>query len=160
MKTPWSSSGRVSALVSVPSIFWKTVFFSSLYSKYFSFVKFLYNSALWISFIYFCHILQCKLNLSEVNNLRLCSTGPTLFWIGHNLLRDRVLKYVTERKIEGRWVRGRRREKLLDDLKETRGYWNWKRKHWIARCGEFVLEGSVYVSYGRLHDERRKGPVP
>ena len=46
---------------------------------------------------------------------------------------DEFKKHVIEGKIEGRIEvtgrRGRRRKQLPDDLKETRGYWNWKRKH-------------------------------
>jgi hypothetical protein len=50
--------------------------------------------------------------------------------IGHILHRNCLLKHVTEREIEGRIkvtvIRGRRREQLLDDLKEKRGYWKLK----------------------------------
>jgi len=47
-------------------------------------------------------------------------------WIGHILRRDCLLQRVIEGKIKG-WIevtgsRGRRRRKLLDDLKERRGY--------------------------------------
>jgi hypothetical protein len=47
-------------------------------------------------------------------------------WIGHILCRNCLLQRVTEGKIEG-WIevtgkQGRRRRKLLDDLKERRGY--------------------------------------
>jgi hypothetical protein len=47
-------------------------------------------------------------------------------WIGHVLHRNCLLKYVIEGKIEGRIElmerQGRQRKKLLDDLKEKRGY--------------------------------------
>jgi hypothetical protein len=47
-------------------------------------------------------------------------------WIGHILLRNCHLQRVTEGKIKGgiemTEIRGRRRRKLLDDLKERRGY--------------------------------------
>jgi hypothetical protein len=47
-------------------------------------------------------------------------------WIGHILRRNCFLQRVTEGKIKGRIKetgrRGRRRRKLLDDLKERRGY--------------------------------------
>jgi hypothetical protein len=47
-------------------------------------------------------------------------------WIGHMLRRNCLLRYVIERKIKGgievTGRRGRRRRKLLDDLKEGRGY--------------------------------------
>jgi hypothetical protein len=44
-------------------------------------------------------------------------------WIGNNLLRKCLLRQVIEEKITGGTeVTGRRRRKLLDDLKERRGY--------------------------------------
>jgi len=47
-------------------------------------------------------------------------------WIGHILRRNCLLKQVMERKIKGEMEvarrRGRRRKKLLDDLKDRRGY--------------------------------------
>jgi len=47
-------------------------------------------------------------------------------WIGHILRRDYILQRVTEGKIKGgievTGRRGRRRKKLVDDLKEWRGY--------------------------------------
>jgi len=47
-------------------------------------------------------------------------------WIGHILRRNCLLKQVLERKIKGEMEvakrRGRRRKKLLDDLKNRRGY--------------------------------------
>jgi hypothetical protein len=65
-------------------------------------------------------------------------------WIGHILRRNCLLRQVIEGKIEGgievtgRW--GRRRRKLLDDLKERRGYSHLKeealdRTTWRARFG-------------------------
>jgi hypothetical protein len=46
-------------------------------------------------------------------------------WIGHILRRNCLLKHVIERKIKGEMEvtrRGRRCKKLLDDLKDRRGY--------------------------------------
>ena len=47
-------------------------------------------------------------------------------WIGHILRRNCLLKQVIEGKIKGRIEvarrQGRRRKKLLDDLKNRRGY--------------------------------------
>ena len=47
-------------------------------------------------------------------------------WIGHTLRRNCLLKQVIEGKIQGEMEvtrrRGRRRKKLLDDLKDRRGY--------------------------------------
>jgi hypothetical protein len=51
-------------------------------------------------------------------------------WIGHILRRNCLLKHVIEGKLEGRIEmtgrRGRRRNQLLDDLKEKRRYWKLK----------------------------------
>ena len=50
--------------------------------------------------------------------------------IGHSWRRNCLLKHVIEGKIEGRIEvtgrLGRRREQLLDDVKETRGCWKLK----------------------------------
>ena len=65
-------------------------------------------------------------------------------WIGHILCRNCLLQRVTEGKIKGRIEvtgrRGRRRRKLLDDLKERRGYSHLKeealdRTMWRAGFG-------------------------
>jgi len=65
-------------------------------------------------------------------------------WIGHILRRNCLLQRVTEGKIQGgiEVIRrqGRRHMKLLDDLKERRGYSHLKdealdRSMWRARFG-------------------------
>ena len=65
-------------------------------------------------------------------------------WIGHILCRNCLLQLVTEGKIQGgievKGRRGRRRRKLLDGLKERRGYCHLKeealdRTMWRARFG-------------------------
>jgi hypothetical protein len=65
-------------------------------------------------------------------------------WIGHILRRNCLLQRVTEGKIKGGIEvtvrRGRRRRKLLDDLKERTGYSHLKeeapdRTMWRARFG-------------------------
>ena len=65
-------------------------------------------------------------------------------WISHILRRNCLLKHITERKIEGRpevtEIRGRKRKKLLDDIKEKRGYEKSKEKApdrtlWRTRLG-------------------------
>ena len=65
-------------------------------------------------------------------------------WIGHILRRNCLLQRVTEGKIQGgievTGRQGRRRKKLLDDLKERRGYSHLKeealdRTMWRARFG-------------------------
>jgi len=58
-----------------------------------------------------------------------------------------LLKYVTERQMEGKievtGCRGRKRKQLLDDRKERRGYWKLKeealdRTPWRTRFGPVV----------------------
>jgi len=65
-------------------------------------------------------------------------------WIGHILRRNCLLQRVIEGKIKGgievKGRRGRRSRKLLDDLKERRGYTQLKeevldRTMWRARYG-------------------------
>ena len=65
-------------------------------------------------------------------------------WIGHILRRNCLLQRVIEGKIKGgievTGRRGSRRRKLLDDLKERRGYSHLKREArdrtmWRARFG-------------------------
>jgi len=50
--------------------------------------------------------------------------------IGHSLRRNCLIKHVTEGQIGGRITvterRGRRGQRLLDDLMETRVYWKVK----------------------------------
>jgi hypothetical protein len=68
-------------------------------------------------------------------------------WIGHILSRNCLLQRVTEGKIKGETEvtgrQGRRRTKLLDDLKERRGY---SHLLWIALCGELALEEALDLS--------------
>ena len=70
-------------------------------------------------------------------------------WIGHILRRNCLLKQVIEGKIKGemevtrRRGRGRGRKKLLDDLKDRRGYYHLKeealdRTMWRNRFGRGV----------------------
>jgi hypothetical protein len=53
-------------------------------------------------------------------------------WISHIRVRNCHLKHVTEEKIEGRIEdtgrRGRRRQDLMDEVKEIRRYWKLKDK--------------------------------
>ena len=64
-------------------------------------------------------------------------------WIGHILHRNCLLQRVIEGKIKGgievTGRQGRRRRKLLDDLKESR-------KLWIALCGELAMEEALDLS--------------
>ena len=65
-------------------------------------------------------------------------------WVGHILRRNCLLKQVIEGKIKGEMEvtrrRGKRRKKLLDDLKDRRGYCHLKeealdRTMWRNRFG-------------------------
>jgi len=61
-------------------------------------------------------------------------------WIGHILRRNYLLKQVIEGKIKGEMEVARRRKKLLDDLKDRRGYTYLKeealdRTMWRVRFG-------------------------
>ena len=61
-------------------------------------------------------------------------------WIGHIMLRNCLLQRVIEGKIQVAGRQGRRRRKLLDDLKERRGCSHLKeealdRTMWRARFG-------------------------
>ena len=61
-------------------------------------------------------------------------------WIGHILRRNCLLKQVIEEKIKGEMEVARRRNKLLDDLKDRRGYSHLKeetidRTIWRNRFG-------------------------
>jgi hypothetical protein len=61
-------------------------------------------------------------------------------WFGHILRRNCLLRKVIEGKIKG-WIevtgrRGKRRRKLLDDLKEMRGYSHLK---------EEALDRTIYM---------------
>jgi hypothetical protein len=96
----------------------------------------------WDSFsdmIYFnCHRVKEQRNILHEIRQRKAN------WIGHILLRNCLLQRVIEGKIKGgievTGRRGRKRRKLLDDLKERRGYSHLKeealdRTMWRARFG-------------------------
>jgi hypothetical protein len=77
--------------------------------------------------------------------------------IGHILRRNCLLKQVIEGKIkeeiEVTRRRGRRRKKLLDDLKDRSEYSHLKEEALIALCGETVLEETLDLSSDRLLNE-------
>ena len=78
-------------------------------------------------------------------------------WIGHIWRRNCLLKQVIEGKIEWEMEvarrRGRRRKKLLDDLKDRRGYSHWRRRLWIALYGGIVLEEALDLSSDGILNE-------
>ena len=74
-------------------------------------------------------------------------------WIGHILRRNCLLQQVIEGKVKGLIEvtrrRGRRRKKLLDDLKDRRGYCQLKEEALEALCGGIILEEALDLSFDR-----------
>ena len=69
---------------------------------------------------------EVLLRVKEQRNILYEINTSKANWVGHILRRNRLLQWVIAGKIKGRIEvtgrRGRRRRKLLDDLKERRGY--------------------------------------
>jgi hypothetical protein len=89
-------------------------------------------------------LLLLLLSLLEQRNILHEIRKRKANWIGHILRRNCLLRQIIERKIKGgievTGGRGRKGRKLLDDLKERRGYSHLKeealdRTMWTARCG-------------------------
>jgi len=77
-------------------------------------------------------------------------------WIGHILRRNRLLKHVTEGKIQRarRRRRRRRRKQLLDDLQEKRSYRNLEQEAPYRTPWKLVLEEAMDLSPDRQRKER------
>ena len=69
---------------------------------------------------------KCYFRVNEQRNILHEIRKQKANWIGHLLHRNCLLKQVIEGKIKGEMKvtrrRGRKRKKLLDDLKDRRGY--------------------------------------
>jgi len=87
---------------------------------------------------------EVLLRVKELRNILYEIRKRKANWIGHILRRNCLLQRVIEGKIKGGMEvtgsRGRKRRKLLDDLKERRGYSQLKeealdRTMWRARFG-------------------------
>ena len=69
---------------------------------------------------------EVLLQVSEQRNILHAIRKRKASWIGHILRRNCLLKHVIEGKLKGEIEvtrrQGRRRKKLLDDLREGRGY--------------------------------------
>ena len=69
---------------------------------------------------------KCYLRVNEQRNILHEIRKRKANWIGHILRRNSLVKKSIEGKIKGQIGvtrrRGRRRKKLLDDLKDRRGY--------------------------------------
>ena len=74
--------------------------------------------------------------------------------IGHILRRNCLLQQVIEGKIKGQIEvtrrRGRRRKKLLDDLKDTRGHCQLKEETLDRTMWRNLLEEALELSFDRL----------
>ena len=72
------------------------------------------------------NIVPYKVRVNEQGNILHEIRKRKANWIGHILRRNCLLKRVIEGKIKGEMEvtrrRGRRRKKLLDDLKDRRGH--------------------------------------
>ena len=88
---------------------------------------------------------ELLLQVNEQRNILLAIRKRKGNWIGHILRRNCLLKQVIEGKIKGEIEvtrrQGRRRKKLLDDLKDRRGYSHLKvealdRNMWRDRPGK------------------------
>ena len=93
---------------------------------------------------------EVLLRVKEQRNILHEISKRKVNWIGHILRRNCLLQRVIEGKIKGgievTGKRGRRRRKLLDDLKERRGYSHLK---------EEALDRTMW----RAHFGRGFGPV-
>jgi hypothetical protein len=79
-----------------------------------------------ISWTYHARYEELLLRVKEQRNILHEISKRQAEWIGHILHRNRLLQQVIEGKIKGRIEvtrrRGRRRRKLLDEIKERKGY--------------------------------------
>ena len=75
---------------------------------------------------------EVLLRVNEQRNILHGISKPKANWTGHILRRNCLLQQVIEGKIKGQIEvtrrRGRRRKKLLGDLKDRRGYSHLKEK--------------------------------
>jgi hypothetical protein len=93
---------------------------------------------------------EVLLSVKEQRNILHEISKPKANWLGHILRRNRLLQRVIKGKIKA-WIevtgrRGRRRKKLLDSLKERRGY---------SRLREEALDRTMW----RFRFGRGFGPV-
>ena len=76
--------------------------------------------------------VEVSLRVNEQRNILHEIRKRKANWIGHILRRNCLLQQVIEGKIKGQIEvtrrRGRRRKKLLDDLKDRRGYCQLKKE--------------------------------
>ena len=87
---------------------------------------------------------EVLLQVNEQRNILHAIRKRKANWIGHILRRNCLLKQVIEGKIKGEIEvtrrQERRRKKLLDDLKDRRGYCHLNG----GSCGSQYVEGSFW----------------
>jgi len=97
-----------------------------------------------LEFYFYVILPDVLLRVKEQRNILHEIRKRKVNWIGHILRRNCLLQRVTEGKIQGgievTGRQGRRRRKLMDDLKERRGFSHLKkealdRTMWRARFG-------------------------
>ena len=74
-------------------------------------------------------------------------------WFGHILCRNCFLKQVIEGKIKGEMELTGRRRKLLDDLKDRRGYSHLKEEALDRTMWRNRIRGGLDLSSGRILNE-------
>ena len=97
----------------------------------------------------------------EEGNILRTTNRRNANWIGHILCFNCLLKHFIERKIEGRIGvvterRGRRRNQLLGDINEKRGYFKLKREAIVLHFMEnsswkrlYICRNTDYRMHGR-----------
>ena len=96
------------------------------------------------------------LRINEQRNIRHEIRKRKVNWTGHILRRNCLIRQLIEGKIKGEMEvkrRGRRRKKLLDDLREGRGYCHMKEEALNCTMWRNVLEEALDRSLDRLLDE-------
>ena len=103
---------------------------------------------------------KCYVRVNGQRNIRKWKAN----WIGHILRRNCLLKQVTEGKIEGEMEmtrrRGRRWRKLLDDLRDRRGYSHLKeealdrtmwRNHFAGGFEPVIRQNTEWYKYKYIY---------
>jgi hypothetical protein len=85
--------------------------------------------------------------VKEERNIVHTITRRTDNWIGHILRRNCLLKHVIEGMIERTKRLGRSLKQLLNDFKETRGYWKLKEEALDCMSGELAFEEATDPSF-------------
>ena len=125
-------------------------------------VSFFWNNHPDTLMIQICSVI--KLYVNEQRNILQEIRKQKANWIGHILRRNCLLRQVIEGKIKGEMEvarrRGRRHKKLLDDLKDRRGYSHLKeealdRTMWRNRFGggfgPVVRQNTEWMNEWKLH---------